>query len=106
MDSRTSLSHTAAARCSRATPARRKWVRWVKAIREVTDEPFAFLIYTHGHGDHAFGTGAFINDNLKRGYPPPKIWAHEDVAARFDRYRHTRGWQSPINAIRFGIKIP
>ncbi len=51
----------------------------VKAIREVTVEPFAFLIYTHGHGDHAFGTEAFINDNLSRGYPRPKIWAHEDV---------------------------
>lgn len=78
----------------------------VKAIREVTEEPFAFLIYTHGHGDHAFGTEAFINDNLRRGYRRPKIWAHEDVAARFDRYRRTRGWQSHINSLQFGVKIP
>ena len=55
----------------------------MKAIREVTTEPFAFLIYTHGHGDHAFGTEAFINDNLSRGYPRPKIWAHEEVARTF-----------------------
>jgi alkyl sulfatase BDS1-like metallo-beta-lactamase superfamily hydrolase len=78
----------------------------VKAIREVTGEPFAFLIYTHGHGDHAFGTEAFINDNLSRGYPRPKIWAHEDVGARFQRYRRTRGWQTHINALQFGARIP
>ena len=77
----------------------------VKAIREVTDEPFAFLIYTHGHGDHAFGTAAFIEDNLARGYPRPKIWAHEDVGGRFERYRRTRGWQSHINALQFGAAI-
>jgi alkyl sulfatase BDS1-like metallo-beta-lactamase superfamily hydrolase len=78
----------------------------VKAIREVTDEPFAFLVYTHGHGDHAFGTEAFINDNLSRGYPRPKIWAHEDVAARFERYRRTRGWQAHINSLQFGLRMP
>jgi alkyl sulfatase BDS1-like metallo-beta-lactamase superfamily hydrolase len=78
----------------------------VKAIREVTGEPFAFLIYTHGHGDHAFGTEAFIKDNLARGYPRPKIWAHEDVAARFERYRRTRGWQAHINSLQFGVRGP
>jgi alkyl sulfatase BDS1-like metallo-beta-lactamase superfamily hydrolase len=77
----------------------------VKAIREVTTEPFAFLIYTHGHGDHAFGTEAFINDNLSRGYRRPKIWAHEDVAPRFERYRLTRGWQAHINSLQFGVRI-
>ncbi|HKN14863.1 MAG TPA: MBL fold metallo-hydrolase [Candidatus Binatus sp.] len=45
-----------------------------RAIREVSDEPFAFLIYTHGHGDHAFGTEAFITDALTRGHARPKIW--------------------------------
>jgi alkyl sulfatase BDS1-like metallo-beta-lactamase superfamily hydrolase len=78
----------------------------VKAIREVTSEPFAFLIYTHGHFDHAFGTEAFINDNLWRGYSRPKIWAHEDVAARFERYRLTRGWQAHINSLQFGARLP
>jgi alkyl sulfatase BDS1-like metallo-beta-lactamase superfamily hydrolase len=78
----------------------------VKAIREITCEPFAFLVYTHGHFDHAFGTEAFITDNLTRGYARPKIWAHEDVAARFERYRLTRGWQAHINGLQFGMRIP
>src|ERR1700689_4808797 len=52
----------------------------VRTIRQARDEPFAFLIYTHGHGDHAFGTEAFIADALTRGHARPKIWSHEDVA--------------------------
>src|ERR1039458_130179 len=73
----------------------------LRAIREVSDEPFAFLIYTHGHGDHAFGTAAFVTDALARGHARPKIWAHEDVAARFKRYALTRGWQRHINRLQF-----
>ena len=74
----------------------------VRAIREVSEEPFAFLIYTHGHGDHAFGTEAFITDAIARGHARPKTWAHEDVAARFKRYALTRGWQRHINRLQFG----
>ena len=46
------------------TSSRQMGVMAVRAIREVIDEPFAFLVYTHGHGDHAFGTEAFITDAL------------------------------------------
>jgi alkyl sulfatase BDS1-like metallo-beta-lactamase superfamily hydrolase len=74
----------------------------VRAIREVSEEPFAFLIYTHGHGDHAFGTEAFINDAITRGHARPKIWAHQDVSGRFKRYALTRGWQTHINRLQFG----
>jgi len=78
----------------------------IEAIRKVTDEPLAFIVYTHGHGDHAFGTQAFIKDALARGHQPPKIWAHENVIARFDRYAATRGWQAHINSRQFGVNIP
>jgi alkyl sulfatase BDS1-like metallo-beta-lactamase superfamily hydrolase len=88
------------------TSSRQMGALAVAAIREVTQEPFAFLIYTHGHGDHAFGTEAFITDNLSRGYPRPKIWAHEEVPARFRRYQKTRGWQAHINSLQFGVRIP
>jgi alkyl sulfatase BDS1-like metallo-beta-lactamase superfamily hydrolase len=74
----------------------------IKAIREVTDEPLAFLIYTHGHADHAFGTEAFLEDAVRRGYRRPKIWAHADVGGRFRRYALTRGWQTHINRLQFG----
>lgn len=76
----------------------------IKAIREITDEPFAFLVYTHGHGDHAFGTQAFVDDAIKRGYRRPKIWAHADVGGRFHRYALTRGWQNHINRLQFATQ--
>jgi len=78
----------------------------IDAIRKITDEPIVFIIYTHGHGDHAFGTEAFLRDAARRGYTRPKIWAHEDVAARFKRYARTTGWQAHINGLQFGARMP
>jgi len=77
----------------------------VHAIREVSQEPFAFIVYTHGHGDHAFGTAAFITDAISRGHMRPKIWAHEEVTARFKRYALTREWQAHINRLQFGATM-
>jgi alkyl sulfatase BDS1-like metallo-beta-lactamase superfamily hydrolase len=77
-----------------------------QAIRKVTDEPVAFIVYTHGHGDHTFGTRAFIDDAVARGHARPRIWAHEDVPRRFRRYLMTRGWQLHINRLQFGISRP
>jgi alkyl sulfatase BDS1-like metallo-beta-lactamase superfamily hydrolase len=78
----------------------------VQAIRKVTDEPVTFIVYTHGHGDHAFGTRAFIDDAVSRGHTRPRVWAHEDVPPRFRRYAMTRGWQRHINMLQFGISLP
>lgn len=75
----------------------------IEAIRKVTDEPVTVIVYTHGHGDHAFGTEAFITDALNRGYQRPKIWAHEDLRDRFKRYVRTAGWQGHINRLQFGV---
>jgi alkyl sulfatase BDS1-like metallo-beta-lactamase superfamily hydrolase len=74
----------------------------VAKVREVTAEPFAFLIYSHGLGDHAFGTEAFIRDAMTRGFARPKIWAHEAVAGRSDEFRMTRGWHAHINRMQIG----
>lgn len=78
----------------------------LEAIRKVTDEPLAFIVYTHGHGDHAFGTEPFVRDALARGYRRPRIWGHEMVPERFHRYAMTRGWQAHINRLQFGAAIP
>jgi alkyl sulfatase BDS1-like metallo-beta-lactamase superfamily hydrolase len=78
----------------------------VEAIRKVTDEPVSLIVYTHGHADHAWGTAAFIKDAATRGFPGPRIWAHEDVTGRFLRYQLTEGWQGHINRLQFGIDTP
>lgn len=78
----------------------------IEGIRKITDEPVSIVVYTHGHGDHAFGTQPFIRDAAERGYARPKIWAHEDLSARFGRYTLTAGWQAHINRLQFGMTVP
>ena len=88
------------------TSSRQMGARAIEAIRKVTDEPVTLIVYTHGHADHAFGTAAFIKDAAVRGYPRPRIWAHEDVTGRFRRYALTEAWQGHINRLQFAIDTP
>ncbi len=88
------------------TSSRQMGAMAVEAIRKVTDEPITLIVYTHGHADHAFGTAAFIKDAITRGYSRPRIWAHEDVSGRFDRYARTAGWQTHINQLQFASSFP
>ncbi len=75
----------------------------VKELRRLSEAPVRFIIYGHGHADHAFGAGAFIREAEERGYPRPTVLAQERLPARFDRYRRTRAYQERINRIQFGI---
>ncbi len=73
----------------------------VRRIRERTDIPFHTIIYTHGHGDHAGGAGAFLEDAEKRGHPKPRIIAHELVPKRFDKYQMLQGRRQYIGSLQF-----
>lgn len=77
--------------------------RIVEEIRKVTEQPVRYIIYGHGHADHAFGTWALIDDASERGYPRPVIIAHDNLPRRFDRYRETQSYQEHINRIQFAI---
>jgi alkyl sulfatase BDS1-like metallo-beta-lactamase superfamily hydrolase len=88
------------------TSSRQMGAMAIDGIRKITDEPISVIVYTHGHGDHAFGTEPFIRDAAQRGYPRPRIWAHEDLSARLRRYAKTAGWQAHINRLQFGVNIP
>lgn len=67
--------------------------RAVEAIRQRTEVPIHTIIYTHGHGDHISGVRAFFQDAKERGYPKPRILAHELVPRRFDKYKMLRRWR-------------
>lgn len=73
----------------------------VRRIRERTDAPFHTIIYTHGHGDHAGGAGAFLEDAEQRGHPKPRIIAHELVPKRFDKYQMLQGRRQYIGSLQF-----
>jgi len=69
----------------------------VDAISGWTDKPVRHLVYTHGHADHVGGSPAFAAK-----FGDLDVHGHEQVAARFARYRETNGWQVAINARQFG----
>jgi alkyl sulfatase BDS1-like metallo-beta-lactamase superfamily hydrolase len=68
-----------------------------KEVRGWSPAPVHTAVYTHGHVDHAMGTAPFERER------PLRVVAHEAVAARFDRYRLTAGWNAAINQRQFRI---
>jgi len=69
------------------------------AIQSWTKDPFNTVVFTHGHIDHVGGCGAFCSAYEGR---KPTIVGHENVAARFARYRMTNGYNHVINERQFG----
>jgi alkyl sulfatase BDS1-like metallo-beta-lactamase superfamily hydrolase len=74
-----------------------------EAVRRWSDRPVHTAVYTHGHVDHVFGAPTFDAEARSRGWPAPRVVAHEAVPPRFDRYRMTAGYNRIINARQFRI---
>ncbi|MEM9714798.1 MAG: alkyl sulfatase dimerization domain-containing protein [Actinomycetota bacterium] len=74
----------------------------VASLRGWSDDPVRTLVYTHGHVDHVGGSGAIVADGRARGHRDPMVVGHENVQARFERYRATDGWNRSINERQFG----
>ncbi|MET9677539.1 alkyl sulfatase dimerization domain-containing protein [Streptomyces sp. NPDC006482] len=68
------------------------------AVRAFSPDPVRAVVYTHGHVDHVFGVAPFDAEPVR-----PEVIAHEAVAARFDRYVETSGYNSWINRRQFGV---
>ena len=77
--------------------------RLLAQIRAISDQPIRYVVYTHGHFDHAFGVWAILEEAQRRGDPRPQIVAHELVPARFDRYLELDGLHDHINRIQFAL---
>jgi alkyl sulfatase BDS1-like metallo-beta-lactamase superfamily hydrolase len=58
-------------------------------------------IFTHGHIDHVFGVDIYEAEAAEHGWAPPRVVAHEAIAARFDRYQLTAGYNAVINQRQF-----
>jgi alkyl sulfatase BDS1-like metallo-beta-lactamase superfamily hydrolase len=77
--------------------------RLLEQIRSVSEKAIRYIIYTHGHFDHAFGVWALLEEAARRGDPRPRIVAHERVPSRFDRYLELDGQHDHINRIQFAL---
>ena len=60
-------------------------------------------VYSHGHIDHVFGVPLFDAEAAERGWPAPRVVAHEALPARFDRYILTAGYNGVINQRQFQV---
>ncbi len=73
----------------------------VSSLRGWSTERVGTICYTHGHVDHVGGAQSFLNDAKELGHEAPAIVAHTGVAARFDRYELTNGYNGVINRRQF-----
>jgi len=68
-----------------------------------TQAPVEAIIYTHGHIDHVTGAEAILAEAESRGDMRPRIIAHRDLPARFDRYHLLARQNDHINRIQFNL---
>lgn len=67
------------------------------AIAAWAPRPVTHLVYTHGHGDHVGGSGAFAER-----WGKPTVLGHANVNPRLERYRRTSDWNVIVNTRQFG----
>lgn len=67
-------------------------------VRGFTPKPLHTVVYTHGHVDHVFGVELYEEEHPGH---KAQVIAHENLPARFDRYRETGGYNACINARQF-----
>lgn len=72
-------------------------------IRAWSSQRVNTAIYSHGHIDHVFGLAPFEEEAEAKGWAAPRVVAHEGVAARFDRYVLTAGYNEKINRRQFQL---
>jgi glyoxylase-like metal-dependent hydrolase (beta-lactamase superfamily II) len=72
-----------------------------EAVRDWSDAPLHTAVYTHGHSDHAFGLGPWLEAGER-----PQIIAQENCVARFQRYHLTHGFNAIINQRQFSLPRP
>jgi alkyl sulfatase BDS1-like metallo-beta-lactamase superfamily hydrolase len=73
----------------------------VQNLRRFGPERVHTAIYTHGHVDHACGMPALLADAQANKVARPRVVGHRAVAARFDRYKRTLGYNTCVNTRQF-----
>jgi alkyl sulfatase BDS1-like metallo-beta-lactamase superfamily hydrolase len=77
----------------------------LRMLREWSDVPVHTVVFSHGHIDHVGGAAEFEREAGERARAGPRVIAHENVPARFDRYRLTAGYNGAVNSRQFGVEV-
>lgn len=72
-----------------------------KKLRAITDKPIKYVIYSHGHPDHAYGWDSIIEEIKEKGWDMPEVIAHENCIDRFDKYRMLDEYHEWLNQQQF-----
>ncbi|MHA2284036.1 MAG: alkyl sulfatase dimerization domain-containing protein [Promethearchaeota archaeon] len=83
------------------TPIRQFANRTFNRVRRYTDKPVKYFIYSHGHFDHAFGYGKFLEEIKEKGWDMPEVIAHENCVRRFEKYQTLDKYHDWINKMQF-----
>ncbi len=70
-------------------------------VRSFTNKPIKYIIFSHGHFDHAFGYGPFIEEVRKKNWDMPEVIAHENCIRRFEKYEILDKYHDWINKQQF-----
>lgn len=82
-------------------PGGQKTDSMIAELRTLTDTPVSAICYSHGHVGYNVGVPQWLEHNAQRGDAPPRIIAHRNLPARYDRYRETEGYQAILNEMQF-----
>jgi len=72
-----------------------------KKLREITDKQIKYIIYSHGHIDHAYGFDPIIKEIKEKGWEMPIIIAHENCIERFKKYNMLDKYHEWLNQQQF-----
>ncbi|MFX0087714.1 MAG: alkyl sulfatase dimerization domain-containing protein, partial [Candidatus Hodarchaeota archaeon] len=74
-------------------------------LRELTNKPIKYIIFSHGHFDHCFGFKPFLDEIKTKDLPRPQIIAHKNCINRFEKYRMLKEYHQWINRQQFSSVI-
>ena len=70
-------------------------------LRNITDKPVKYLIFSHGHIDHAYGYKPIIEEAKEKGLEMPQVIAHENCVERFKKYNMLDNYHELLNQQQF-----
>jgi alkyl sulfatase BDS1-like metallo-beta-lactamase superfamily hydrolase len=70
-------------------------------VRKITEKPVKYIIFSHGHFDHAFGYEPFLEEIKQKNWDMPEVIAHENCLRRFEKYEILDKYHDWINKQQF-----
>ena len=75
----------------------------IAEMRKITEVPVDAIAVTHGHVDHCMGVYHYVQDNLKRGFPPPRVIGHRNLRERINKNKLLEGHRVGTDKRQFQV---